>query len=163
MNTIAAMEWTEDLALGDERTDVTHQEFVELVNATAACEPVQQLAKFQELLAHTVEHFAQEERWMLATGISADFCHFSQHNNVLDIMREVDRRATAGELDLIPRMLEALVEWFPMHANSMDASLVSYLKEKGYDTRTETLPEGTSSHDVEQPSCGSHEAGHACG
>ena len=163
MSTVVTMEWTQDLLLGDERTDVTHQEFVDLVNATAACEPEQQLAKFQELLAHTVEHFAQEERWMLATGISADFCHFSQHNNVLDIMREVDRRAGAGELDLIPRMLEALVEWFPMHAISMDAALVTHLKDKGYDTRTENLPEGVSINTAEMSSCGSHEAGQACG
>jgi hypothetical protein len=36
-------------------------------------------------------------------------------------------------------MLEALVEWFPMHAQSMDAGLVAFLNEVGFDTTSETL------------------------
>jgi len=139
MSTAATLVWSDELVLGDPRTDVTHQEFIELLNATADSDAAQKLPKYQELLAHTVEHFAQEERWMLATGVPADFCHFSQHSSVLEVMKEVERRALAGEVDLIGQMLEALVEWFPMHANSMDAGLVAYLKEKGFDTASETL------------------------
>jgi len=133
------LSWSEELVLGDPRTDATHQEFIALVNATTAAAPGNQLATYQQLLAHTVEHFAQEERWMTACGIPADFCHFSQHSSVLEVMREVERRAVAGETALIASMIEALVEWFPMHAHSMDAGLVAYLQEKGFDTASETL------------------------
>lgn len=139
MSTAITLVWSDELVLGDPRTDVTHQEFIDLLNATADSDAAEKLPKYQELLAHTVEHFAQEERWMLATGVTADFCHFSQHSSVLEVMKEVERRALAGETDLIGQMLEALVEWFPMHANSMDAGLVAYLKEKGFDTASETL------------------------
>lgn len=164
MSTSAAtLAWSDELVLGDARTDTTHQEFIDMVNATASCAADQQLPQFQALLAHTVEHFAQEERWMLACGIAPDFCHFGQHNSVLEVMREVERRALLGDTELINNMIEALVEWFPMHASSMDAGLVSYLKEKGFDTTTETFRDGAPAlTNAAAPSCGHEQPGHSC-
>jgi len=162
MSATHTLSWTEELVLGDPRTDHTHQEFIELVNATTSAPLERKLAVYQELLAHTVEHFAQEERWMAACGIQPDFCHFGQHASVLQVMREVERRALSGEMEYIGSMIEALVEWFPMHANSMDAGLVSYLQEKGYDTATETFKAGAPAPtEAAVPSCG-HEPGQAC-
>jgi hemerythrin len=154
MSTSTTLAWSEELALGDARTDVTHQEFIDLLNATADSDVAQQLPRYQELLVHTVEHFAQEERWMQACGVQPDFCHFSQHASVLEVMKEVERRALAGESGLIERMLEALVEWFPMHASSMDAGLVTFLKEKEFDTASETFRAGAGSGEVAMPGCG---------
>ncbi|MDP1657607.1 MAG: hemerythrin domain-containing protein [Hylemonella sp.] len=153
VTTATTLVWSPELALGDARTDTTHEEFVELVNATSAAAPEARLALYQELLAHTVEHFAQEERWMTACGIPPDFCHFGQHNSVLQVMREVERRALLGEMALIENMLEALVEWFPQHAQSMDAGLVSYLAEKGFDTVSETFKNNTPIETTGVPSC----------
>ncbi len=162
MSATHTLSWTEELVLGDARTDHTHQEFIALVNATTAAPLERKLAVYQELLAHTVEHFAQEERWMLACGIQPDFCHFGQHTSVLQVMQEVERRALNGEMEYIASMIEALVEWFPSHANSMDAGLVSYLQEKGYDTTTETFRDGSpAATQAAVPSCG-HEPGQAC-
>ncbi|QKO22530.1 hemerythrin domain-containing protein [Rhodoferax sp. BAB1] len=162
MSATHTLSWTEELVLGDARTDHTHQEFIALVNATTAAPLERKLAVYQELLAHTVEHFAQEERWMLACGIQPDFCHFGQHASVLQVMQEVERRALNGEMEYIGSMIEALVEWFPSHANSMDAGLVSYLQEKGYDTTTETFRDGApAATQAAVPSCG-HEPGQAC-
>jgi hemerythrin-like metal-binding protein len=163
MSTSTTLVWSDALVLGDARTDATHQEFIDMVNATAACTAEQQLPQYQALLAHTVEHFAQEERWMRACGIAPDFCHFGQHNSVLEVMKEVERRALLGETEFINTMLEALVEWFPEHASSMDAGLVSYLREKGFDTASETFLDGAPrAGAAERPSCSSHDTGHAC-
>ena len=163
MSTPATLAWSDELVLGDARTDTTHQEFIDMVNATANCAADQQLPQFQALLAHTVEHFAQEERWMLACGIAPDFCHFGQHNSVLEVMKEVERRALLGDTALINNMIEALAEWFPQHAQSMDAALVSYLQEKGFDTGSETFkngaPAATAATDL---SCGHEQPGHSC-
>lgn len=156
------LSWSEELVLGDPRTDTTHQEFIDLLNATTAAAPEAKLALYQELVQHTIEHFAQEERWMTACGIPADFCHFGQHSSVLEVMKEVERRALAGELAYIGSMIEALVEWFPMHASSMDAGLVSYLQEKGFDTTSESFKDGAPvAAEAAVPSCG-HEPGHTC-
>lgn len=161
MSTLDTLSWSEELVLGDPRTDHTHQEFIDLVNATTAAASEKKLALYQQLVQHTIEHFAQEERWMTACGIPSDFCHFSQHNSVLEVMKEVERRALAGEVAYIGSMIEALVEWFPTHASSMDAGLVSYLQEKGFDTATETFKEGVAAGEAALPSCG-HEPGHSC-
>ncbi len=136
--------WSPELALDDPRTDATHQEFIELLNRTANASEADKTAHFQVLLSHTVEHFAQEERWMLATGIPAEHCHFGQHSSVLEVMKEVAKRAIQGEIELIDRMAEALAEWFPGHAQSMDAGLVIHLQQQGFDTVSETLREETS-------------------
>jgi len=54
---------------------------------------------------------------------------------------------------LIENMLEALVEWFPQHAQSMDAGLVGYLAEKGFDTVSETFKNNTPNTTEGVPSC----------
>jgi len=136
---LSRLNWSPELQLNDPRTDATHEEFIVMLNATAIAYAATQLPQYQALLEHTVEHFAQEERWMRACDIPEDFCHFTQHSGVLEVMKEVERRALSGETALITQMLEALVEWFPGHAQSMDAGLVTYLKEKGFDTATETF------------------------
>ncbi len=162
MSATHTLSWSDALLLGDARTDHTHQEFVDLVNATTAATPEHKLPVYRQLVAHTVEHFAQEERWMLACGIQPDFCHFGQHASVLQVMQEVERRALAGEMAYIDSMIEALVEWFPGHANSMDASLVAYLEEKGFDTATESFRAGAPlAAEAAVPSCG-HAPGEAC-
>lgn len=162
MTAADTLKWSDELVLGDARTDHTHQEFIELVNATTAAPAERKLDVYRELLHHTVEHFAQEERWMTACGIPADFCHFGQHASVLQVMQEVERRALNGEPEYIGSMIEALVEWFPAHANSMDAGLVSYLNEKGFDTATETFKDGApAASEAAVPSCG-HEPDQAC-
>ena len=162
MSTTTALAWSDELVLGDPRTDVTHQEFIDLLNATSDSDAGEQLPKYQALLAHTVEHFAQEERWMLACGVQPDFCHFSQHASVLEVMKEVERRALAGDIDLIAKMLEALVEWFPMHASSMDAGLVTFLKEKEFDTASETFRAGAGNAELALPACGAHGPDQSC-
>jgi len=162
MSTSTALAWSDELVLGDPRTDVTHQEFIDLLNATSDSDAGEQLPKYQALLAHTVEHFAQEERWMLACGVQPDFCHFSQHASVLEVMKEVERRALAGDIDLIAKMLEALVEWFPMHASSMDAGLVTFLKEKEFDTASETFRAGAGNAELALPACGAHGPDQSC-
>lgn len=133
------LDLNDEMRCGDARMDHTHEEFVEIVNTLLAAPPERELAVFRALLDHTVEHFAQEERWMQATGFAAGNCHATQHASILDTMREVLRRAEAGQTEFIQRMAEALVEWFPMHASSMDAGLALHLQSVAFDSQTETL------------------------
>lgn len=164
MTTADTLQWSEELVLGDARTDHTHEEMVELMNATTAAAPEDKLAVYQKLLAHTVEHFAQEERWMLACGVSPDFCHFSQHKNVLEVMEEVERRALAGEPQYIGNMIEALVEWLPAHATTMDSSLVAFLKERGYNTEREAFIQEAQNAEAAtvELSCSVHAPSESC-
>lgn len=133
-----ALTWTDALALQQPQIDRTHQEFVELLNALAAAvqrEPLSAaLPAFEALLEHTEQHFAMEEGWMAATGFTPENCHSRQHQMVLELMREVRSCGLdKGEWEPLARLVPALAEWFPQHAEMMDAALVFTMQQLGFD------------------------------
>lgn len=134
---MAALEWSGALALDMSAMDQTHQEFVGLlaqVNAAADGAPL--LTAWTALVEHTDEHFAQEDRWMQATGFAAGNCHSLQHRVVLEIMREGAQRGAGGETEPIRGMAADLASWFVHHAQSMDAALAQHLKAVEFDPAT---------------------------
>jgi hemerythrin len=135
--------------------DDTHQEFVTLLNELLKTPPERQLPLYRAFIEHTVAHFAQEERWMLATGFAPDNCHASHHATILETMRAVVEHFEQGDTDIINRLAEALAEWFPQHAASMDAGLALHLKDVGFDTRTETLADPGKVRPASMSGCGS--------
>ena len=147
--------WTEALHTGDARMDATHQEFIGMLNELMVTPAQDQLPLYRRFLLHTVEHFAQEERWMLATGFAADNCHASHHATILETMRAVETHVQAGDTEIIQRLAEALAEWFPGHAASMDAGLALHMKNTGFDPVTETLADPASLRPVVMSGCGS--------
>ncbi|MEK7345333.1 MAG: hemerythrin domain-containing protein [Pseudomonadota bacterium] len=150
-----AMAWTPSLNTGDARMDETHQEFVDMINQILATPEEAQLPIYKAFLNHTVEHFAQEERWMLATGFSADNCHAEHHATILETMRVVEAHYLDTDKQIITRLAEALAEWFPGHAASMDAGLAAHLKSVGFDSVTETLADPSVIQNVTMSGCGS--------
>jgi hemerythrin-like metal-binding protein len=152
---IAPLSWSNDLHTGDSRMDDTHEEFVTMLNQLLATPQDQQLPLYKAFLSHTVEHFAQEDRWMLATGFSADNCHAGQHTTILETMHAVEVHYEGGDSEIITRLAEALTEWFPGHANSMDAGLAQHLKSVNFDSVTETLADPSVIHNVTLSGCGS--------
>lgn len=147
--------WSESLQTGDDRMDDTHIEFVDLLARLRALPAEEQLPLFRELKAHTVEHFAQEERWMLATGFTADNCHAGQHRSILDTMQAVEDHFLKGDEAIIGRMADALAEWFPVHAQTMDAGLAQHLQAVRFDSRTETLADPSLVRPATMSGCGS--------
>lgn len=138
---MTALTWTEDLRLNHLQMDRTHEEFVELLaQARAALEAgdnLQALADFERLIEHTVEHFAQEDRWMLATGFAPENCHTRQHATVLTLMREVLRLAREeARWEPLGILVRELALWFPQHAQMMDAGLAQHMAEVGFDAAT---------------------------
>lgn len=153
--TSAGLVWSEQLAVGDARMDDTHAEFVDQLNALLATPVAKQLPLYRAFLDHTVEHFAQEERWMLATGFAPDNCHASHHATILDTMRAVIPHFENDDPEIITRLAEALAEWFPQHAASMDAGLAQHLKAVGFDTTTETAADPSLIRPASMSGCGS--------
>ena len=151
----AGLDWSANLHTGDERMDSTHEEFVTMLNALLKTPPTEQLNLYREFLNHTVEHFAQEDRWMVATGFSEDNCHAGQHATILETMRAVETHYVQGNQEIISRLAEALVEWFPQHAATMDAGLAQHLKSVNFDSETETLADPTLIKNVTMSGCGS--------
>lgn len=133
----ALIEWNDDLLLQQPQIDDTHREFVALMRRTQGALPgpqAQWLRLYDELLAHTVEHFAQEEAWMAGMGFDPENCHARQHAAVLQALREVrERMAQAPDAVLVGQLLDELNQWFSMHARSMDAALAETMQRTGYD------------------------------
>ena len=129
--------WTDELANHHPQMDETHQEFVQLINELEAARVAgaeDLIARYDALIDHTVEHFAQEDRWMAATGFTPENCHTNQHKQVLELLNEVRRRVVdEGQDELLPRLLPELATWFEQHAQSMDAALIFHMGEVGYD------------------------------
>jgi hemerythrin len=154
-NAIPGLSWSTHLSVGNARMDETHAEFVDQLNALLATPPEQQLPLYRAFLDHTVEHFAQEERWMLASGFAHDNCHAEHHATILETMRAVIPHFENDEPAIITRLAEALVEWFPQHTASMDAGLALHLKEVGFDTATEALADPSLIRPASMSGCGS--------
>jgi hemerythrin len=149
------LHWSADLASGDSRMDATHHEFVEQLAQLRSASVEQQLGLFRDLTRHTQEHFAQEERWMVATGFSADNCHATQHKSILETMQAVETHFLQGDQDIIARMADALAEWFPQHAQSMDAGLAQHMARVQFDSSTETLADPALVRPATMSGCGS--------
>ncbi len=158
-----ALSWSDALSLNQPQIDQTHQEFVELLNELGASlqaadenSPQPVLAVYQRLLAHTEQHFAMEEGFMAATGFAADNCHSKQHAMVLDVMREVlVHTVTTQDLAPMRNLLTELANWFPSHAEMMDASLVFHMNQVGFDPATGGFNEAALAGVAPISSCGS--------
>lgn len=137
---MTTLTWSDALTLDHPTMDTTHVEFVALLAAAddALNGPdAPLLAAFDTLVDHTVEHFGQEDRWMVASGFEPENCHSAQHRAVLQVMSECFRRAR-DDNDFEPLRLAVgeLALWFPQHAQQMDAALVQHLAAVGFDEAT---------------------------
>ena len=135
---MTVLTWTDDLALQQPQMDATHREFIDLLAHAAQARQDQEhgplLQRFQHLVEHTVEHFAQEDRWMAATGFAPENCHSFQHTAVLNVMNECLKRARdEGDFEPLSVAVDELAIWFPQHAKMMDAGLALHMAELGYD------------------------------
>jgi hemerythrin-like metal-binding protein len=127
------LQWSDALSLDLPAMDDTHREFVDLLAVVAKAPDDQLMPAWRELIAHTDEHFAREDRWMRDTRFSSSNCHTTQHMVVLKVMREGE---SSGRVDVIRIMANELAMWFPQHAQSMDAALALHLRRVGYDMAT---------------------------
>jgi hemerythrin len=159
---MSTLTWTDALRLNQPQIDQTHQEFVALLNelgeSLQTCDSA--LPVYQRLLTHTEQHFAMEEGFMAATGFAPDNCHSKQHAMVLDVMRQVLVH-THAEHDLEPmrNLMPELVNWFPAHAEMMDAALVFHMNQVGFDPATGAFLEPAMAGAEPISSCGSKGCG----
>lgn len=133
---MAALEWSDALALDLPLMDDTHREFVELLAQVEQADDTTVVQQWQALITHTEHHFGQEDDWMAATRFASGNCHSTQHKVVLQVMREGIVRAQQGDLKPIRIMTGELALWFPQHAQTMDAALALHLRRVGFDPAT---------------------------
>ena len=143
--------WSDALSLELDFMDDTHREFVDLLAATELADDDTLLERFTALIDHTDDHFGREDQWMKDTQFSSSNCHSTQHDVILQVMREgLKRGKEQGDLALVRQMAHELGIWFPQHAQSMDAALALHLRRVGYDAETGVvkMPEALPSDEI---------------
>lgn len=132
MTSEAAFQWDDRYLLGHGPMDDVHREFVTLVNALLTVEDAGLPAALEAFAAHAVAHFEQESRWM-ENGFPAADCHAEEHDKVLASVREVQQHLAEGGDPAVARELaEALMDWFPAHADYMDSALATWLVKRAH-------------------------------
>nr|MBP9057220.1 hemerythrin [Polaromonas sp.] len=100
------------------------------------------------------DHFGREDEWMLQTAFASGNCHTTQHKIVLQVLREGLQHGQNGDLKMIRAMADELVNWFPQHAQAMDASLALHMRRVDFDPVTGK---------INKPEALPKEAIHGCG
>ncbi|MGX0134158.1 MULTISPECIES: bacteriohemerythrin [Cupriavidus] len=127
----AVLGWNDGFLLGLAAMDSTHREFVDCVAALQRAADADLPARLADFARHAVEHFAQEEQWMASTGFPAAQCHTDEHAAVLNSVREVQALLDGGAEGQVARDLaRALADWFPGHADYMDAALSHWMSKR---------------------------------
>lgn len=125
------MDWKDSYTLGHAPMDATHHEFVALVTQLETVDNAGMLAVFDELVTHTVAHFAQENRWMSECGFPPIHCHEGEHERVLQSLQEMRPNVEADPG--VGRILAGeLSPWFAQHAATMDNALAYYMRQVNY-------------------------------
>jgi hemerythrin len=136
---VPAAQWSETYVLGVEQMDATHREFIDCLNAVADAADEHVLAVLDAFIEHTEAHFEQENRWMAETGFPPVHCHTAEHQNVLNVMREVRGMVVDGKAEIGRVLAREMAPWFDIHAASMDAALAAWLNGKAYAPEVQPL------------------------
>ncbi len=153
---MARLQMNEALAVGVDRMDAVHGEFVACYNALAEAPEADFVAALDDLISHCEAHFGMENAWMAATAFPG--CHRAEHDRVLQVMRDIRARALRGDLALGRQLVREIPEWFETHATGMDTALAVFLNGIGFDPDTGRPPEGWSPGgddgvEAEKPRC----------
>jgi len=153
------MQWSPTLGLEMPVMDDTHEACVALLAEVVQAPDETLLSRWALLIDHTQEHFDREDAWMAQTGFASGNCHATQHNVILQVMREGGKRGLMGELDLVRQMAYELGLWLANHIQSMDAALALHLRSAGFDPVTGTVSNPQAFAGEEIHGCG----GDSCG
>ncbi len=117
-------------AVGYAPMDELHEEFCDLLGALSAPTEADYGLPLVAMHEHLLRHCAAEEKWMRDADFPAFDCHKGEHDMLLEVVSEVRRRYDAGDNDIVRRLASELPRWFEVHANTMDAALAFFMKER---------------------------------
>lgn len=125
---MAPLEWKDSYSVGVPAVDHEHRELIDLVNrlhaalgsgrGTADIEIV-----FGDLYRAISAHFALEERFMREHGYDQMHQHKTDHERLLDELRDIMDDFREGGEDPAGRMAASVDAWFANHFRTHDARL----------------------------------------
>ncbi|MFA7535862.1 MAG: bacteriohemerythrin [Desulfuromonadales bacterium] len=130
-----AVEWTEQLAVGNETIDNQHKElFLRFNQLLEACRMRMGRENVVEMLSYLDEyvefHFGEEERLMTRHSYPERESHFAQHRHFVAQLNELRQsmESRGPSLDLVVTTNQALIHWIVVHIKNVDVRLGTFLK-----------------------------------
>lgn len=134
--------WSDQYLLGHGPMDDTHEDFVDLVGRMQRADDAALPALLDALLAHLTEHFGMEDRWMEETEFPPRGCHIDEHAAVMASVNEVRELLAQGNVNACRRLVAALVDWFPGHAQHLDSALAHWMSKRAHGGKPVVLRRG---------------------
>ena len=136
MSTNQEFNWSDRFLLGHTAMDDTHREFVDCVDALLRATDAELPAALERFIAHAQDHFNQENAWLSADDFpGGGECHIDEHGKVMSSARDVQLMLAEGRVDIVRDFTQALVDWFPGHADYMDSALATWLVKQAHNGR----------------------------
>lgn len=126
----SAFPWSDQFLLGYPPMDSMHREFVAVVAALLDGPLEQAASRLRAVAEHLESHFGEENRWMNEMDFPARDCHIDEHGAVQKSVREVLELVEQGDTSQVRPLAEALVNWFPGHADYLDSALSAWISKK---------------------------------
>lgn len=115
--------------LGVDSMDLTHREFIALVNHLGCADDAEFGGLFQQLLDHTEAHFNAENRLMEEVKFPPIQIHMGEHHRVLEQMRIIGKKVENGSIATGRTFVLTIPQWFREHAATMDNALAGCVKD----------------------------------
>jgi hemerythrin len=127
--TWTAAQYGTDVAFADEE----HRTLFGLLNklydeATGGAARVTVGASLDALIAYVVDHFAHEEREMQAKGFTGYDKHKAEHDALVGICADLQKKFHAGEADVTDAVGQMVKGWLDSHIPTYDMAYSSALK-----------------------------------
>lgn len=125
---MAPLEWKDSYSVGVPAVDHEHRELIGLVNCLHAAlgsgRPAAEIETvFGDLFRAISAHFALEERFMREHGYDQLRPHKTDHERLLDELRDIMDDFREGGEDPAGRMAAGVDAWFANHFRTHDARL----------------------------------------
>ncbi|AZG07745.1 hemerythrin [Pigmentiphaga sp. H8] len=126
--------WSDARLLGFHPMDESHKEFYDVAFRLLTCTQDSAPAALDAFEEHVKSHFGQEEEWMRTTEFPPSDCHVQEHEAVMKSTREVRELFLSGQADvaLVHDFALHLFQWFPGHADYLDAALAAWMSKRAY-------------------------------
>lgn len=125
---MAPISWKPEFSVGNPAVDHEHRELVELVNIAGSAildgRPDADVNRsLGDLYRAISAHFAHEEHHMKRARYDQFTPHKSDHERLLDALRDIMDGAEAGDVTIARHLTEVLEAWFTDHFRTHDARL----------------------------------------
>jgi hemerythrin-like metal-binding protein len=126
--------WDSSLSVHVKEIDEDHRRLVDLLNilghAVAQGDPTRYIeAVLEELISLTIWHFRHEERLMLKHDYQGLAEHKSEHEQLIESVRDLQQKFLRGGGPLSSKDIEFLEHWLTEHIYVADMQMGSYLGE----------------------------------